>query len=46
VIAHTFGTLAFILLGLGSLGIYLRLRDTAVERRALDGWWPSGSGSV
>lgn len=35
VAAHTLGILGFILLALGSLGAYLRLRDSATERRAL-----------
>ncbi len=35
VAAHTFGILGFILLALGGLGIYLRLRGAATEQRAL-----------
>ena len=35
VAAHTLGILGFILLALGALGMYLRLRGAATERRAL-----------
>ncbi|HZY46647.1 MAG TPA: hypothetical protein VFE96_02515 [Candidatus Bathyarchaeia archaeon] len=34
VLAHTFGIVGFILLGLGFLGIYIRLEETEVERWA------------
>ena len=36
VAAHTFGIVGFVLLALGGLGMYLRLGDTASERRALN----------